>query len=121
MKSLYINPVTKDIEFDGSGNFRMVDGKDELIQQVRLTIKTNLREWFLNPVLGFDYSTVFVKRPNREEIRSALVEAVDQVEGIDRIENIEIDFDRSKRKLKVFFVAISSEYGEIQDDEVVSV
>ena len=113
MKSLYINP-TGDIEFDARGELKLIGGKDELVQSVRQIIKTNVNEWFLNPSLGFDYSTVFVKKPNEEEITNALIEALTQDERIERVEDIKIEFDRKERNLTVFFTAISN-LGQISE------
>lgn len=120
MKSLYINPETNDLEFDSLGELKTVEGKDELIQSLRLLIKTNLKEWFLDPSLGFNYETVFVKKFNEEQISEALIEVIQQEERIDRIETIKIEFDRSSRTLSVFFIAVSKEYGEIPISEVVN-
>lgn len=118
MKTLYLNSEG-DLEFDSNGELKMVSDKDELVQEVRLTIQTNLGEWFLDPELGFDYSTVLVKKPDYELIRGSLTEAILQVERIDRVDTIDFNFDRSERNLSIHFVATSNEYGEIEGTEVI--
>lgn len=118
MKSLYLNG-DGDLEFDSNGELKMVNRKDELIQEVRVTIQTNLGEWFLDPEIGFDYSTVLVKKPDYEMIRSVLTDAIMQVDRIDRVDTIDFNFDRSERNLSIHFVATSNEYGEIEGTEVI--
>lgn len=119
MKSFYINPETDDLEFDRAGKLVMVDGNEELRQSVRLLISTNLNEWFLDPTLGFDFSTVLVKRPNDELIAGALFQALEQEPRIVRVENIQTDFDGVSRTLRVSFVAVSEQGEEIEINEVI--
>lgn len=116
-KSPLINDNTNDITLE-NGDIKLVSGIDELIQEVKTVIKTNVHEWFLDPTHGFDYTTVWRKKPTDEEITQALFNAIEQIERIDRIENIRIDFDRRERTLSVFFVAVAINGERVEGSEV---
>jgi hypothetical protein len=103
LKSFYINPATNDLEFDGQNNIKMVDGDDELLQSVRMTIATNLNEWFLNPEFGFDRSVLQVKILEEDRVIDELYAAILQDERIASVEDITFDFDRVNRHLKIDF------------------
>ncbi|MCM3488771.1 DUF2634 domain-containing protein [Alkalihalophilus marmarensis] len=118
MKTLYLNR-DGDLEFDSNGELKVVTEKDELIQEVRMMIQTNIGEWFLDPELGFDHSTVLVKQPDYEVIRGTITESILKVERVDRVDKIEFEFDRTNRTLSIHFVAISDDYGEIESTEVI--
>lgn len=101
---------------DDSGDLVIQDGEiilatdmDELVQEVRTVIKTNVWEWFLDPNHGFDYKVLWVKKPDKERITQAIYDAINQVERVTAIDDIRIDFDRARRKLSVFFVCRAGE------------
>lgn len=103
MKTFYIDPSNNDIEFDGQNNIKMVDGNDELVQCVALTLKTNKNEWFLNPEHGFDRAVVQTKHYNEVMVNDALNEAVLQEDRARNIDEVAFDYDKATRHLKVDF------------------
>lgn len=121
MKSLYINPLTDDIEFDEKGELVMVEGADELVQEVTTVLKTNINEWFLDPAHGFNYQTLWRKKPNNDEISQALYDAIDQVDRIDRVEEVRADFNRETRQLSIHFACIATNGEQIEGNEVITV
>lgn len=109
MKTFYINPDTNDLEFDGSNNLKYIDGDGELMQSVRLLIQTNLGEWFLNPEFGFDRSVILGRKYDPNVITDELYAAILQEERIAAVESINLDFNRSTRKLKIDFVLVKQD------------
>lgn len=103
MKTFYIDPITNDIVLDGSNSFKMVEGDEELIQRVILTITTNLGEWFLNVGYGFRRSVAQGKRRNLDEITEELYAAILQVNGVEIVEDVQINFKQKERTLSVDF------------------
>lgn len=112
MKSFYINPATNDLELDGHNEIKTVEGDEELLQSVRIILTTNLKEWFLNPQHGFDRFAVLGKRVERDRVFDALYQAILQDERINRINDVKMDIDREKRKIKVDFSFTKKEDGE---------
>lgn len=100
------------------GQLQEVGGVDEVVQRFRQILRTNKNEWFLNPEEGLDYSVLWQKLPNEEEIRFALEDAAGQVEEIDRLEDLRIDFDERERTLTVSFVAVLTTGEEVELEEV---
>ena len=100
------------------GQLQEIEGLDELVQRFRQLFRTNKGEWFLSPEEGLDRSVLFQKIPDEEEIRLALEDVAEQIEEIERIQDIEIDFERSRRELTVFFVAVLETGEEIEMEEV---
>lgn len=97
---------------------QMLSGKDEVIQSARIVLGTNLNEWFLDPEAGTDYDVLLQKQPNDEAIRAAVYAALEQVEQIQKVDNIEIRFDRANRMLYISFSATATD-GEKIESEVI--
>ena len=116
MKSLLLNSE-KDIEFDGSGNLKMVEALDETRQSIKVLLSTNQGEWFLDLDFGFDYSTVFVKNPDFEEIRGELIDALDDYPQVETVQEIDFDFDEAERELTIY-LTIELTNGEVIEQEV---
>jgi hypothetical protein len=116
MKSLKV--VNGDLQFDGQNNLIMVDGDDELIQAVTEIIIVNAGEWFLNPLHGYDRFEVLGQKFDRDRAIDSLYAAVLQEPRVDRVENIELDFDRSGRHLDIKF-EFAKANGEIVEGGVV--
>lgn len=103
MRTFYINPATNDLELDGSNNFKMVEGDEEILQSVRLTIQTNINEWFLNPDFGFDRYMIQGKKIDEDLATDAIYEAILQDDRIEIVDDLTFNFDHSTRKLKIEF------------------
>ena len=106
MKSFKI--VDGDLQLDGQNNLRMVDGDDEFMQCITETLKTNAGEWFLNPLHGFDRFEILGEKYDQERAINALFAALMQEPRVDRVENIELEFDRANRRLSVKYAVIKT-------------
>ncbi len=87
-----------------NGEFKLVDGIEEIVQSAKICTSTNKGEWFLDPEFGFDFFAVLGKNPTEGQIRGALLDAFSKESRIDTIE--ELTVDREGRYLKIFYKAI---------------
>ena len=107
MKSLYLDPETRDFAFDGNIDVMMVDGGDEAAQHLRLLLTTRLREWFLNIRHGLDHGEILgAKMPDAESrIRSAIYDALDRDTRKIRVMALDFDYDPHTRVLTIHLTA----------------
>ncbi|MDQ0299630.1 phage baseplate assembly protein W [Salibacterium salarium] len=117
MKALKINKDTGDIEME-NGVPGWVENNEELVQEVRSVVKTNIGEWFLDPVFGTDHNVMVGKNVTEDNVSQALEEAMEQVDRVEGIRDITINMDYSDRELSVFFyILVNGE--EVQVEEVI--
>ncbi|GAK01517.1 hypothetical protein [Geomicrobium sp. JCM 19055] len=116
MKSLALDD-TGDLVIK-NGNITMVDEDQELIQSLRLLLRTNVDEWFLDPSIGLYHAEFRGKRADEEDMTAALEEAIEQEPRIDRIKSISFEYDRPRRKVSVFFIAIKTDGEPLEVSEV---
>lgn len=115
-----------DISFDKSGYLKLIDNGEELLQNIKLELETNLGEWKLNTKYGIPWlqgeKSILGKRDNRE-IRKQIIQEVNKIlekrEEIKEIKEIEVKAENRK----VFItIIIKSIYGigtlevEVGDD-----
>lgn len=106
MKSLQLND-SGDLSFDGINNLRMVHSLGEVKQRLRLTIQTNLGEWFLN--LRFGYPWIELLSENEPESRfiKELIKILNNDPAIDEIIEVNTEIKRNDRKLILEFSCIA--------------
>lgn len=102
MKTLYLND-TGDLELDGQNSLRMVEGTDEKVQSIKLLLRTNAGEWFLNTTHGLAYCELLGQKPSDELVRSVFMDAFKQEPRIEEVINFESEYDRQQRHLNVRF------------------
>ncbi|WP_313893849.1 hypothetical protein [Psychrobacillus sp.] len=83
-----------------NGDFKLIEGVQEVKQVLTISLSTNLKEWFLNLDLGLDFMKI-LEKPTDEEIRSEIIRVIGQEERVDIINDVEIVQDRKLRKLSV--------------------
>ena len=107
MKSLYLDPVSRDLTFDKNLNLMMVEAGDEAAQHLRLLLTTRLREWFLNIRHGLDHGEILgAKMPVDEaRIRSAIYDALDRDARKIRVMVLDLEYDPHTRVLTIYLTA----------------
>ena len=105
MKTLKLND-SGDLEFDGVNNLRMVDGVEEVRQRLRLTIKTNRGEWFLNKRFGYPWFDLLSENKPETEYRKELIKVLNNDPAVDEIVEINLNRILEERKLEIEFVVI---------------
>jgi len=113
MKTFYINPETKDMEFDDAKRLKMIDGQDELIQCIERTFSTRLTEWFLNPRHGFDRFQILGKKWNRENVTQELYNVLLQEPRVERVESLSFEWNPLTRHLNIQFTIVDIDGNEI--------
>lgn len=109
MRALKIDESTNDLVF-GNGVFQWVMDEEELLQEIRSVLKTNVMEWFLDPTHGTNHSVMRGKTVSEDEVIQAVNDALEQVDRITSVDEINVEFDRRERKLTVSFRATAGEF-----------
>ena len=96
----------------------LIDNTERVAQQVLITLRFWLGEWFLDTRQGVPYlEYVLVKNPNMNHIRQILAEKIQNVEGVNNIVSLDFDFRRITRELYVNF-EIDTDYGLVTERAV---
>ncbi|MGY4689354.1 hypothetical protein [Salibacterium sp. K-3] len=117
MKSLKVDR-TGDLVME-NGDLVEVSGKDEVVQNFRDLLKINKNEWFLDPSQGFDFRVKRGKNVDEEEVRDAIEDVVDQADGVDSVENIQMDDTERKDRHMTLRFTVVLENGDTEDMEEV--
>ena len=116
MKSFRLNQ-DGDLELDEDGNLRFVDGVKELKQRIRISLKTNLNEWFLDTTLGVNWHEILDKFDDKvSRIQLEVRRILNDFDEILEVIEIDVDFSRANRLLKLKFKALLSGGEEISDE-----
>lgn len=100
------------------GDVLLIDNAERVAQQILITLRFWLGEWFLDTKDGIPYlEYVLVKSPNLLHIRQIFTEAMEKVDGVRRVEKMNLVFDVKNRSLRVDY-EVSTDYGLITRREV---
>lgn len=100
------------------GQIHRISEAPETIQQIRSRLLFYLGEWFLDATGGVDYfGIVFVKPVNLSLIESELKSTIINTDGVLELNEFELDYDSTTRKLIVDFEA-ETIFGTINVNEV---
>lgn len=114
---LAMNVQTGDLVVQ-NGDLMIVSNGERVAQQVLITIREWLGEWFLKTSDGVPYlEYILVKNPNEAHVRQVLSEAIQSVEGVKGVTELEFAFNRILRTLTVSY-EIDTDYGFITKKEV---
>lgn len=117
----------KTFELDENGdviiennNVKIVEGREELIQQIKLIFRSKQGEWFFNEEYGLNYDNLFQKKVNLDLIRDEIKNGLSQCSAILSIDYINIEFNKNERKLKISFGATNTSNESIKSEEIIS-
>ena len=114
---LAMNVQTGDLVVQ-NGDLMIVSNGERVAQQVLITLREWLGEWFLKTSYGVPYlEYILVKNPNEAHVRQILTEAIENVEGVKKVTELEFVFNRILRTLTVSY-EIATDYGFITKKEV---
>lgn len=89
-----------------AGKVQLVSGRQYVRQKIASRLKFFLGEWFRDQRLGIPYyRVVFIMNPDLDVIRSLYRNVILSVQEVTRVENIELDYDKTSRKMAVGFDA----------------
>ncbi len=101
-----------------NGDLMIVNNGERVAQQVLITLREWLGEWFLKTSDGVPYlEYILVKNPNEAHVRQVLSETIQSVEGVKGVTELEFAFNRILRTLTVSY-EIDTDYGFITKKEV---
>lgn len=115
MRTLAMND--DDIYFS-KGELAMVEGIDEVDQTVKVLMKINKGEWFINTEEGLDYELLYDKMVSDDRKRAEIYNRLMSEGRISSVESIEFTRNRRTRTLQIDFRAVTTE-GETVEGEVV--
>ena len=114
---LAMNVQTGDLVVQ-NGDLMIVSNGERVAQQALITLREWLGEWFLKTSDGVPYlEYILVKNPNEAHVRQILTEAIENVEGVKKVTELEFVFNRILRTLTVSY-EIATDYGFITKKEV---
>ncbi|MFB6475782.1 DUF2634 domain-containing protein [Paenibacillus glucanolyticus] len=100
------------------GELQLIEEDQELAQYAKLTLQTNLGEWFLDPMIGMDFEIILQKNPDEDEIRTEITRALMETGRFSAVESVDFSYSRSVRTLGIYFTATGVN-GETVEDEVI--
>ena len=106
--------------FDKNGDLSIVDGDEELVQSVSLTLQTRKGEFFLESEHGLVLDNLLGKVANATEAKEDIVEAISQETRIAAIESVIIADDR-KQRTRSISLRLKKENGETLSVSEVSI
>lgn len=116
-EDIAMNINTNDLVLQ-DGDLMLIDDAERVAQQILISLRFWYGEWFLNTSEGVPYlEYILIKNPNIAHVRQVLTEAIEQVEGVQSVDSMTIDFDRQWRRLAVDY-AVTTSYGLITRKEV---
>ncbi len=104
-----------DISFDKSGYLQMVDDGEELLQNIKIELETNLGEWKLNTYFGMPWlrgnESILGRRQGKEIEKKIIQEVTKVLEKREELREIRaIEATLEKRKINIA-ITILSIYG----------
>ena len=88
------------------GDLLIIDNAERVAQQILISLRFWLGEWFLNETEGVPYlEYILVKNPNINHGRQILTETIEAVPGVVSVDSMTIDFDQKGRQLAVDYSA----------------
>lgn len=103
MKDLALDPKTGDlliVDFDAG----LVDGIDQIAQNLAIRLRFMRGEWFLNILAGVPYyQYFFIKNPNQIQVETFLKDEISNTRGVQEITSFSSNFDGQSRRFSVIF------------------
>ena len=106
MVDLKLDETTHDLTFENNDLARIgatddeQDKLEEVAQSVKIAFKTQLGEWMMDTEAGFPYlQQAFVDNPDMGALQAWVRAVATSVEGVDRVDKVELSIDRTTRKL----------------------
>lgn len=100
-------------------DLKVVNGQEELRQNLENRISTNINEWFLNLEMGLDYMGIVDKATDRD-IELRIRKCCAQDERVKNINNLKVERNRKERTAEITFNVITKENENLSFKEVVS-
>lgn len=103
MKSIYLND-NGDFELDSMNEIKVIDGIDEIKQRLKISLITEMKEWFLDLNFGVPWLKMLGEGDPPENFRKEVLKVLNADPAVDKINSVETDFDRANRSLEIDFI-----------------
>jgi hypothetical protein len=95
--SAFLLTATGDLD-QSSGGLKVIDGAQQVLQQIRSNLRTFLGEYFLDTSLGVPYiQTIFAKGTGQGVIEGLLKQQILGVDGVIQINSFTLTLDNKSR------------------------
>lgn len=92
-----------------NGDVLLIDNAERIAQQILISLRFWLGEWFLDTRQGVPYlEYILVKNPNEAHTKQVLTDAIKDVDGVDLVTNMDLSLNRIKRALTVEYTVKTS-------------
>ncbi|MFP4017563.1 MAG: hypothetical protein ACLFUI_11085 [Halanaerobiales bacterium] len=102
MRSVYLND-NGDFEFNSMNEVKMIDGIDEIKQRLKISLITEMKEWFLNLDFGVPWLKMLGEGDPPAEFRKEVLKVLNDEPAVDKVLSIKTHFDRGDRSLEIEF------------------
>lgn len=99
----------------------LVNGDDQLIQNLTHLLRTRTSEWMFDLRHGFQREVIEQKLPDRKQIIAAMHDCLYQEPRIAEVLHVEYEFNRIKRHLTIHFRARTTSGTEVGGEANVNV
>lgn len=108
-----------DLDFTGD-NLTLIDGQEAIAQDITVNLQLFLGEWFLDTRIGMPYyEKVLGKKPRIPVLKNLFQKALLQINGVESIGDLDIEYTGATRVLSVSFVCVSTEGTFTYDKEFI--
>lgn len=97
-----------DLVFTG-GELQMIEGAEELGQEIEIELQTNRGEFFLAPDDGLPFEAVLQKKPDPEAIRAAIADTLNRNDRVVSLDDVQAFFNAKNRSLDIKIRATGQE------------
>jgi hypothetical protein len=98
-----LNPTTGDLLFEDF-DFALVDGVNQIAQNLAIRLRFMFGEWYLNILVGVPYyQYFFIKDPNQIQVETFLKDEISNTRGVIEITSFSSNFDGQTREFSVNF------------------
>lgn len=109
MYDLALNVDSWDLVIDNT-DLVLIDNAERIGQQIKITLQFWFEEWFLDTTKGIPYlQYICIKNPNLQHIRQIFRQAIQSVNGVESVSNIDLKVNAKERILEVTYTASTSE------------
>lgn len=105
-----------DLVLTQAGGLVFINGPDKVLQDVKIRLLAYLGDWFLDSSYGIPYfESILVKNPDRIMIESLLRVHIVAVNGVRRVNALNLAIDHTQRTAKILF-EFESDWGTLNSE-----
>lgn len=114
MTDFALDTATNDLALEG-GDLSLVEGGEDIRQQVELRFSFGVGEWLLDLRQGFSFHLFLgVKPPPLDLIRELIFQALSTTPGVTKVNAIELAYDNASRALSISFASLATTEGTVE-------